>query len=242
VVVGCQNGYAAMLTSNIYHRVFQLWAERRSGTAFAIDVVGRQYLVTAKHVLAGAKEIALTFRGKPQPARINGTWESADADVAVIALAQLIAPALPIKVTSDGYYFSQDGYIVGFPLGIAWQPTGDPNRGFPVAIPKRALISGELGLQDGRRVLLLDAHANEGFSGGPVVINAPKPNDVQIIAIVIAYRAQELAVRDADRAKIGAVQANTGLALAERVDLAVDGARALGTGIEMPEPDHRAKK
>lgn len=213
-----------------------VWAGANSGTAFAIEVDGRQYLVTAKHVLAGSKAVVLTSEGRKQRVRINGTWESDDADVAVVALAQHIAPTLPVRVGSKGMYYSQDAYIAGFPLGIAWQPKGDPNRGFPIALPKRALISGEFTLEDGRSVMLIDTHVNEGFSGGPVVINAPKQDEIQIVAIVIAYTSQEVAVRSADKEIIGAVQANTGLALAEKIELAVDGARLLGTGIEVPDP------
>ena len=63
-------------------------------------------------------------------------WQSPTADVAVISAEQQLAPALPVKMSRDGMWFSQDAYFLGFPLGIAWEPKGDPNRGFPFPLVK----------------------------------------------------------------------------------------------------------
>lgn len=222
-----------MISANIYQRIFQLWAGDGSGTAFAFEHEGRQYLATAKHVVDGARPLLITQHGKPRAFGVRSVWQSPSADVAVISLAQQLAPTLPVKFSRDGMWFSQDAYFLGFPFGMAWEPKGEPNRGFPMALVKRALISGEFESDPEHRVMLLDGHANEGFSGGPVVVNAPKPRDMQIIGIVIGYRAQVLAVRDTARSVIGDVQANTGLMLAEDIALALDGADELGDGAEI---------
>jgi hypothetical protein len=42
-----------MITSNVIQRVFHLKFGTGTGTCFAIDFEGRQYLVTAKHVVYG---------------------------------------------------------------------------------------------------------------------------------------------------------------------------------------------
>lgn len=225
-----------MISANVYQRIFQLWAGDGSGTAFAFEHEGRQYLATAKHVVEGAEALRITHHGDPKTFPITSVWQSPSKDVAVISPGQQLAPALPVTMSRDGMWFSQDAYFLGFPLGIAWEPKGEPNRGFPMALVKRALISGEFELSREHRLLLLDGHANEGFSGGPVVINAPKSRDMQVIGIVIGYRAQVLAVHDSARSVIGEVQANTGLMFAEDIAIALQGAGELGNGAELQAP------
>lgn len=222
-----------MISANMYQRIFQLWAGKGSGTVFAFEHGGRQYLATAKHVIAGETDLRLTYEGRAKTFAIRSVWHSPSADVAVISPERQLAPTLPVMMSRDAMWFSQDAYFLGFPLGMVWQPKGDPNRGFPMALVKRALISGEFEVSEEHQLLLLDGHANEGFSGGPVVVNAPNPQDMQVVGIVIGYRAQAVAVHDATRGVIGEVQANTGLMLAEDIAVALGGADELGDGAEV---------
>ncbi len=57
-----------MITSNVIHRVFWVRCGTATGTAFALDINGKQYLATAKHLLTGG----------PLPSTIelftNGNW------------------------------------------------------------------------------------------------------------------------------------------------------------------------
>jgi hypothetical protein len=45
------------LTANVLKRVVRIIVGAASGTAFTIDVDGRQYLITAKHVVATLKDV-----------------------------------------------------------------------------------------------------------------------------------------------------------------------------------------
>ena len=40
-----------MITANVIHRVLWVRCGTATGTAFALDVDGREYLATAKHIL-----------------------------------------------------------------------------------------------------------------------------------------------------------------------------------------------
>ena len=42
-----------MITSNVIHRTFHIRYRNGTGTAFAIDRDGRQYLITARHLVEG---------------------------------------------------------------------------------------------------------------------------------------------------------------------------------------------
>ena len=42
-----------MITSNFIHRIFRIKCGEFMGTGFTIDVDGKQYVVTAKHVVNG---------------------------------------------------------------------------------------------------------------------------------------------------------------------------------------------
>ena len=42
-----------MITSNVFHRTFHIRYGSATGTMFSIDRDGRQYLITAKHVVEG---------------------------------------------------------------------------------------------------------------------------------------------------------------------------------------------
>lgn len=45
-----------MITANVYHRTFRIKYGARCGTCFTIDVEGRQYLVTARHIVEGISD------------------------------------------------------------------------------------------------------------------------------------------------------------------------------------------
>lgn len=224
-------------TAEAYERTFQLWSSpSTSGVCFAVDVDGRQYAATARHVVetARAEDLRITRAQARVPFGATRIWLSPEADVAVISLGELLAPPhLTLPLTRDGVVFGQDVYFLGFPYGLTWSPRLRLHRDQPIPLVKHAVLSGEVQLPSGRDVLLLDGHNNEGFSGGPV---AGKPGGIgktQAIGVVSGYRGVPTHVRDAAGNEIGRFLANTGLMLVEPIDEVLVGARALGDGFEL---------
>lgn len=137
------------------------------GTAFTIEVDDRQYLITAKHVVAGLKgEDAVQIRNGDQwsPFKVKVLRCDDPIDIAVLVPPVQLTVTFPLEPTMEGLQFAQDMYFVGFPYGLSTTFPG----GFSVALVKKAIFSGERN-EKGVDLLFLDGHNNPGFSGGPIV-------------------------------------------------------------------------
>ena len=177
-----------MITSNVIHRTFNLRYEGFAGTAFALDHAGNQYLITARHVVAGVasgEEVELFHerQWKPLNVAVVGAG-SGEVDIAVLACSMRLAPPFQLAASTAGMVYGQDIYFLGFPFG--WNSAGEEiNRNFPLPFVKSGIGSavpfGDPGL------LYLDAHGNPGFSGGPVVFREPgKPkSDYKVAGVVV---------------------------------------------------------
>lgn len=222
-----------MVPAEVYERTFQLWAGGASATCFAADIDGRQYVVTARHVVehGDPRDLRITRNGSHEPLGATRPWLSPRADIAVISLDRLLAPAdLTLPLTKDAMVYGQDAYFLGFPYGMTWTPRQLLHQGQPIPLVKKAIVSGEIELGPDHDVLLLDGHNNEGFSGGPVVLVPPGRTKVQVVGVVMGYRVMPVPVSDPTGLTIGAVLTNTGLMFAENITEALVGARALGDG------------
>ena len=113
-----------MITANVIHRVFYIKWGTDAGTAFTIDVGGRQYLVTARHVVQGLQakaEIDLFSNGdwETLPVHLIGHG-SKDTDISVLAPSRRLTPAdLPMEpmTKGKGLIYGQDVHFLGFPYG-----------------------------------------------------------------------------------------------------------------------------
>lgn len=191
VLVLVQAGLAmGQLPSNVFRRVVMIKAGDSFGTAFTLDVDGRQYLITAKHVVATAKdedtiEIRTADSWKPMKLKILRCAEPIDIAV-LVPLSQL---TVNFKLDhSSHFFFGQDVYFVGFPYGLA---TGMKANGpFPLAFIKKGIISATQNEGDAT-VIYVDGHNNPGFSGGPVVyrdLNQNQPNVYNVAAVISGFR------------------------------------------------------
>src|SRR6266849_7198230 len=158
-----------MVPSEVLTRTFCIRAGAKSGTGFTIDVDGRQYLITARHilqqspvpsevfVLRGSEWIKLPFRAV--------VVEPAKVDIAVLALPQPISAAGPVRVGVAGRFLSQEVFFLGYPFGLTVDGRA-LNNGFPFPLAKHGIIAG---LSFGDDPYIIDAINNPGFSGGPVM-------------------------------------------------------------------------
>ena len=222
-----------MITANVIHRTFFIRYGDLSGTALAIDRDHRQYLVTARHVVAGIAtgEVLHVYherQWKEVTVQVVGLG-AGDVDVAVLALPIQIAPPLPLEPSSAGLAFGQAVYFLGFPFG--WTGDGENiNRDFPIPFVKSGVMSAFIFGEDSR--IYIDGHNNKGFSGGPVVfvpMGSPT-NELKLAGVVSNYPvsrepvvdAQGQPILGADAAPVAYVQENPGFVVAFDVRHATD--------------------
>lgn len=216
-----------MVTSNAIQRTFMIRLASSQGTAFTVDRAGRQYLVTARHVLDGIAEtdtidIWYEDRWTPLPVTVVGTGQG-QRDVAVLAASIQLSPAHPLELSTAHIAYSQPVYFLGFPHGR--HAGGEElNRGLPIPFVKSGIVSAfEFG--DLQRVYI-DAHANEGFSGGPVVYHpqsrSVEPNELRVAGVVTGYLSCPREVLDADGNPSGRVMENTGIVVAAGAQHVID--------------------
>lgn len=209
-----------MITSNVIHRVFMIRYGKSMGTGFTIEVEGKEYLVTAKHVvesLGGKGTIDIFSNGKWVPLEIILVGHSPkDADISVLAAARtLTPPKLPMDANT-GLFYGQDVYFLGFPYGFTGTfRLGD--SGYPLPLVKKATVS----LLDRKR-MYLDGHNNPGFSGGPVVFSEPGKHNFKVAGVITAYRSVEEPVLSAG-VKTGLTYVyNTGIIVSDSITWALE--------------------
>jgi trypsin-like peptidase len=169
---------------NVVGRIFRIAYGNKSGSSFAIEVDGRQYLITAKHVVQGIKDgdsISLLNKDKAwQPLSAKVIYpERTDVDIAALALPEVITRAETVNPTLNGVLLGQHCYFLGFPFGLASFQGGWA----PIPFVKQALISA---IQF--PLIYLDGMNNPGFSGGPIFFIDQNTRELKFGGVISAYR------------------------------------------------------
>ena len=179
-------------TTNILQKTFLIQQGKSRGTAFAIESDGREYLITARHVVPdelNAIDILHDEKWKELP--VTGIYHHpGEPDVAAITLDQQIAPTHPVELTSGGIFVGQDVAFVGFPF--AWSNTQyNLNNGYPLPFVKAAIVSAFV-FKNQINVAYYDGHNNPGFSGEPIAADHIPPKDPKvgpkIIGVVSGFK------------------------------------------------------
>ena len=143
---------------------------------------------------------------------------------------------------SSHAYYGQQVYILGFPHG---HDSGgeEINLGLPIPFVKSGIISA-FAFGDVKKIYI-DTHANEGFSGGPVVFHpqqgARDPHELRVAGVVTGYIYHNRVLNDADGNHWGSVRENTGIAVAVGVQHATDLIDANQTGSSYRPVDNSKK-
>ena len=135
------------------------------GTAFAANRAGKQYVVTAGHVVRSPVErpwVDLNSSNGWRSVRLCPVFRSDHVDVAVFACDTELSPSLSLPLTSDGLGSGQAVYFSGAPSGP--ELAACRRRVFSTATVEA--IKKDLA---GESVLLLEGYAKPGSSGAPVV-------------------------------------------------------------------------
>jgi hypothetical protein len=216
------------------------------GTIFSIDVDGREYWITAKHILTGAEHppygsvtqqsVTLTFLdpNSPQEHWVPMTFAVIDPgpDIDIVALAPPYAVSQQsiqtVAVGGDGTMVGGDCEFLGFPYGGGWQATFQGGAKYWAPFVKHCTMSGT----PGGGIYILDGINNEGFSGGPVMFNTgPKQKVFAVISgyhlepaqvIASAQHKPERIKPPQKRAAPPAVNVNSGFIIAYAIDAAID--------------------
>ena len=171
--------------------VFQIRTPAGTGSAFTVNVDGREYLLTAKHMVKGIRADGSDQSIEILKLKKDGLmwifeWATyvvrifvcdPPVDIAVLAPKELIRPGYPLlEPTQELSYVGQEGLFLGFPLGYAAMSAG-ANTPFPIAFAKRISLSAVF-LEE--KLFVFDAENNPGFSGGPIIyrdLRQPSPDN-----------------------------------------------------------------
>lgn len=145
---------------------------RGVGSGVIINADGS--ILTAYHVVAGARTIAVTFADGTE-ATAEVVSAEPDQDLAVLLANGAPAVIVPAVLGGSGVRIGDETFAVGNPLGLVASFSAGVISGFDRTIP----------LRPGNRVLggliQFDAAVNPGSSGGPLL-----NRDGQVIGIVTA--------------------------------------------------------
>ena len=235
-----------MITSNVIHRTFHIRYRNGTGTAFAIDRDGRQYLITARHLVEGVAagdSVDLFHEKQWKKLAVDVVGIGCNGiDVTVLACPIQLAPPLPLEASSAGLVFGQPVYFLGFPF--AWDSgLENINRGLPVPFVKAGVVSAMI--PGNASHIYVDAHGNKGFSGGPVVFvpNGRQPNEFCVAGVVSNYPTPILEpvvtrsgdhLTDANNIPVAYFPENPGLIVAFDIPHATDMIKANPIGRTLP--------
>jgi len=208
-----------LITANFIHRTFRIKCGDSVGTGFTVDVDGRQYMVTARHVVQTFGNVArLEVFGNEVWSPFQATLVAHgadDLDVSVFApAAPMSPPNLPVVVSSDGLDYGQDVYFLGFPYGVLSRVIF--TNGYPLPLVKKAVLSSFAG-----DVYLLDGHNNPGFSGGPVVFARGGGVPTRVAAVISGYRFDPQPVFLAQAETDLTFRENTGIIVTYKIETAL---------------------
>jgi S1-C subfamily serine protease len=193
----CQ-GAEAQVTSNVLERVLNVrvgkgTSHEGKATAFTLDLDGREYLITAKHVVKELKsddQIEVFSDDKWLPIQVKIFRCEDPIDIAVLIPPYQLTVNFPLSF-GNTFFFGQEAYFVGFPYGMQSSAQGI-NGPYPLPIIRRGAFAGRVAESPAKKAiqLLLDGFNNPGFSGSPVVYREPNQGEVvmNVAAVISGFK------------------------------------------------------
>ena len=158
---------------------------------FAIDVNGREYLVTARHlaehIVNGKAEVWRNNQWLPYPVTVVGHGNNS-VDVSVLALPEPIVQEetrFPLSTGSSGLILGQEVMFLGFPGVYDFSQGSHLHHGFPLPLVKYARLSAFSPQEN--VPMWFDGHVNRGFSGGPLCFQKPPKGELFIAGVVGSF-------------------------------------------------------
>ncbi len=230
---------AQVPTSNVIYRVLRIKTPADTGSAFTIEVDGRQYLITARHLLEGfgsEGEVDLWMEGRWSRVRVRAIYPAKETvDIAALDAGRPLTVTFPLEPSAGGLTLGQQVYFLGYPYGL-----GTPGLALPGFGEVPFLKSGIISAMDDRdpeaNVFYLDGHNNPGFSGGPIVFWHSESGRFRVAGVVRGYRNEALPVlkkKNLDDPRAQAhndlyTRANSGIVIGYNIRHIVDAIRRAG--------------
>lgn len=214
-----------MITTNVISRIFFIRIGDSIGTCFTIDVDGKQYAVTARHLVSsitGTQRISMFY---------DNVWKSIDVklighcddkvDISVLSTNWRLSSDFAMIPTVSGIGYGQDVYFLGFPYGMTGG-VADVNRNFPLPFVKKAIVSCIHITPSGEQLVLLDGHNNPGFSGGPVIFLDHRAKIYKVAAVITGRHFEKKLIYHDDQKLPLAYEYDTGIVISYGIKHAVD--------------------
>ena len=167
-------------TSEVFTRVFHIRRGDHEGTAFSVTVDGREYLVTARHVVPDESQpVYISHNAQWLPLPIVRAYPHSVADITVLVLSSPLCRSASVTLGEQGMTYGQPALVFGYPFGV--DLVFPVNNGYPIPFVKSSVVSA-LTPTSSPVTIYLDGQSNPGLSGGPVVIENNGAR--QIVAVV----------------------------------------------------------
>lgn len=233
--------WAQVPTSNVLYRVLRIKTATSSGSAFTIEVDGKQYLITARHLLKGfgsEGEVELWLEGRWSKARGRAIYPSKEVvDIAALDLGRPVTITFPLEASSGGLTLGQQVYFLGYPYGLGTSGAAPVPPG-EVPFLKSGIISALDDRDPEASILYLDGQNNPGFSGGPIVFWHSPSSSFRVAGVVRGYKNEALPVlkkKDLEKPDAKAhndlyTRANSGIVIGYDIRHVVEAIRAASRG------------
>ena len=169
----------------IVDRVFMLVYGNEYGTSFLADVDGKQYLITADHVVKGLPDTGGVVQFFRTDARLENV--PVEVDIAILVLGMHV-PAGNLELSANTF-IGKEVYFYGFPATPSGRLIFTKILGnvFPAPFIKKAILSAADNSVADRRIFYFDGFNNKGFSGGPIAWFNTTTKKWQVVAVVSGY-------------------------------------------------------
>lgn len=209
-------------TTNALRRVFQIRVGNVMGTTFTIERNGKQYLVTARHIVNG-----LPNKNTEVEIFRNGYWEklkvnimlptNPDVDIAALDIPKPVSVTYELVPESKGLIFGQEVFFLGFPHGLHTLVQGQQ-----IPFIKRGTVSAQDRTDPTGTVWYIDGFNNPGFSGGPVVFLDKNDNRWKVLGVIQGYENERAQVRVGRGYVETPILVNSGILVAYDIQYALD--------------------
>lgn len=179
------------------YRTLLIKLGNEQGTAFTVEYEGKMYIVTARHVVAGA-----AARGAVLQVWQEEQWKdyhtvktifpsSGDVDIAIFETNEKVEKHYRVFAKSDNDSgIGHQVWFFGYPWGIATHFT----NGKIAPFVKQGMVSAIDATRPDAVVLYVDGFNNPGFSGGPIVFWNSSSRAYEIIGVIKGYREDSVKV------------------------------------------------